>query len=37
MAKNEWKNKKKQANLHGPTITWNNNNELLLHKPSNEE
>ena len=25
----------KQANLHEPTITWNNNKEFMLHKQSN--
>ena len=26
------KNKKNLANLHGLTVTWNSNNELVLHK-----
>ena len=27
----------KPSNLYGPTITWNNHNELMLHKQSNKE
>ena len=27
----------KQANLHGPTTTWNYNNEFMLQEQSNEE
>ena len=27
----------KLENLHGPTVTWNNNNELMLHKQSTEK
>ena len=30
--KNVFQNHGKQANLHGSTVTWNNSNELMLHK-----
>ena len=26
-----------KPNMHGSTVTWNNNNDLMLQKQSNEE